>query len=294
MTRGIAALTYARPCNLIPLPRRTFAVLFGNGSLGGVATTMTKQARFDTNFAEIAQTFGSWNNSRTTLDVNRGIGNRLAVRASAVYTDTDGWREKQFEKVRAAFLTTSFSLASDSPVIAERFKDLQLTADHRIGDLFLQAAIDVNRSNQRINNIDVRNSNVMYVDINRILPNDTANTHFLQRYYEPANWNGKTVLWKPDGPADWGTLTYTPVYSPASYYTVVATMGYTLRLERKREVRFDLRVNNLLNAQGPIFGVSTALRPKNGDLTTPARVTVANVYSYKTPASVNLTTTLKF
>jgi hypothetical protein len=87
---------------------------------------------------------------------------------------------------------------------------------------------------------------------------------------------------------------YTPVYSPASYYTVVATFGYTYRLKNKRELRFDLRINNLLNDQGPIFGVSTALRPRGGDLTTPARETVPNVYSYKQPASINLTTTLRF
>jgi hypothetical protein len=59
-------------------------------------------------------------------------------------------------------------------------------------------------------------------------------------------------------------------------------------------VRFDFRVNNLLNAQGPIFTGSTALRPKGGDLTSPARETVPNVYAYKTPASVNFTTTLRF
>jgi outer membrane receptor protein involved in Fe transport len=297
------------------------AVLFGNGSLGGVATTTTKQARFDSNFTEIGQTFGSWNNSRTTLDVNRSVGERVAVRAAAVYQDSDGWRDKQFDKIRAAFLTTSFkvarnttlrlegeygeskrnqtfsnltdqlsgwdgkttfsgrldtlpsnanalgvtrraagylvfnpfsgvnavmnyqndpttlvggannqaplagfvqgslpsfgssgsnilysynlpgdrfanaiagsafhlpskafSLASDTPVIAERFKDLQLTVDHRIGGLFLQAAADVNRANQRINNIDVRGSNTMYIDINRVLPDGSANTHFLQPY----------------------------------------------------------------------------------------------------------------
>jgi len=40
--------------------------------------------------------------------------------------------------------------------------------------------------------------------------------------------------------------------------------------------------------------VSTALRPKDGDLTSPARVTVANVYSYKTPTAISLTSTLKF
>ena len=297
------------------------AILFGNSGLGGVSTVTTKQARFGNNFTEIGQTFGSWNNSRTTLDVNRALSDRLAVRTAAVYGDTEGWRDKQFEKIRAAFLTTtfklsrhttvraegeygeskrnqtftnltdqlsgwdgkttfsgrvdtlpsnsnalgvsrrstgyhvlnpfsgvdavmsyqndpitlaggansqtplagflqgslpsfasananilyalnlpgnrfenaiagsafrlpskSFSLASDAPVIQERFKDLQLTFDHRIGDLYLQAAADINRANQRINNIDVRNSNIMYVDINRVLPNGAPNTHFLQPY----------------------------------------------------------------------------------------------------------------
>ncbi len=79
-----------------------------------------------------------------------------------------------------------------------------------------------------------------------------------------------------------------------SYYTVVATLGYTLRLEKRRELRFDLRVNNVLNDQGPLYSVSTALRPKGGDLTSPARETVANIYAYKQPVSVNLTTTLRF
>ena len=87
---------------------------------------------------------------------------------------------------------------------------------------------------------------------------------------------------------------YTPVYSPSSYHVVVATLGYSLRLAKRRELRFDLRVNNVLNDQGPVYSVSTALRPKGGDLTTPARETVANVYAYKQPVSFNLTTTLRF
>lgn len=297
------------------------AILFGNGSLGGVATTMTKQARFDSAFTQISQGIGSWTNFRTTVDVNRPIGSRFAVRAAAVHGDTDGWRDKQFDQIRAGFVTASwkiartttlriegeygeskrnqtfsnlsdrlsgwdgrttfsgrldtlpananalgvtrrgtgylvydpfsgvnaimnyqndpttmsggennqvplagfvqgslpsfssaganilysfnlpgnrfdnavsgsefripgkaFSLASDAPVIHERFKDVQLTFDHRIGNLFLQVAADINRNRQNVYNIDVRNSNVMYIDINRVLPNGAANPHFLQPY----------------------------------------------------------------------------------------------------------------
>jgi hypothetical protein len=87
---------------------------------------------------------------------------------------------------------------------------------------------------------------------------------------------------------------YTPVYSPAAYYTTVATASYTFRFANHRELRLDLRINNLLNDQGPIFAGNTALRPKGGDLTSPARETVPNVYAYKTPISFNLTSTLKF
>ena len=297
------------------------AILFGNGSLGGVASTMTKQARFDAPFTQLTQGIGSWRNFRTTLDVNRPLGSRFAVRAAVVHADTEGWRDKQFDAIRAAFLTASwkiarhttlrlegeygearrnqtfsnlsdqlsgwdgrttfsgradtlpananalgvtrrgagylvydpfsgvnaimnyqndpitlaggannqvplagfvqgalpsfasaganllysynlpgqrfanaiagsafrlpsksFSLASDAPVIHERFKDVQLTFDHRIGDLFFQVAADVNRNRQNVYNIDVRGSNTMYIDINRVLPNGAPNPHFLEPY----------------------------------------------------------------------------------------------------------------
>jgi outer membrane receptor protein involved in Fe transport len=297
------------------------AILFGNGSLGGVASTMTKQARFDSAFTQLTQGVGSWSNFRTTLDVNRPLGERVAVRTALVDAHSEGWRDKQFDKIRAAFVTVSwkvarhttlrvegeygearrnqtfsnladqlsgwdgrtvfsgradtlpananalgvtrrgsgylvydpfsgvnaimnyqndpttlaggannqvplagfvqgalpsfassganilyslnlpaqrfanaiagsafrlparsFSLASDAPVIHERFKDVQVTLDHRIGPVFLQVAADLNRNRQNVYNIDVRGSNTMYIDINRVLPNGAPNPHFLQPY----------------------------------------------------------------------------------------------------------------
>ncbi|MEN9635539.1 MAG: hypothetical protein RL077_3943 [Verrucomicrobiota bacterium] len=318
--------TYNSPNDSYAVERFDFgrgpnAILFGNGSLGGVASTMTKQARFDAPSTQISQGFGSWSNFRSTLDVNRPLGSRFAVRAAAVYSDSQGWRDKQFDSIRAAFITAtwkiardttlrmegeygevqrnqtfsnlsdqlsgwdgrttfggradtlpsnanalgvtrrgggylvydpfsgvnaimnyqndpitmaggannqvplagfiqgalpsfassganllysvglpgnrfdnaiggsafrvpaaSFSLASDAPVIHERFKDWQLTFDHRLGDLFFQVAGDINRNRQNVYNIDVRGSNTMYIDINRALPNGAANPHFLQPY----------------------------------------------------------------------------------------------------------------
>ncbi len=318
--------TYNSPNDSYAVERFDFsrgpnAILFGNGSLGGVASTMTKQARFDSSFTQLAQSVGSWQNYRTTLDTNRVLARDVAVRFAAVYGDSGGWRDKQFDEIRAAFLTgswrisrhttlrlegeygearrnqtftnladqlsgwdgrttfsgrldtvpananalgvtrrgagylvydpfsgvnaimnyqndpitlagganaqvplagfiqgslpsfasaganllyafnlpanrfanaiagsafrlpsTRFSLASDAPVIHERFRDLQLTLDHRLGDVFLQFAGDINRNRQNVYNIDVRGSNTMFVDINRVLPNGATNPHFLQPY----------------------------------------------------------------------------------------------------------------
>ena len=318
--------TYNSPNDSYAVERFDFsrgpnAILFGNGSLGGVASTTTKQARLDSAFTQLTQGVGSWSNFRTTLDVNRPLGERFAVRAALVEANSGGWRDKQFDKIRAGFLTASwkiarytllrlegeygearrnqtfsnlsdqlsgwdgrtvfsgradtlpananalgvtrrgagylvydpfsgvnaimnyqndpitlaggannqvplagfvqgalpsfassganllyslnlpgqrfanaiagsafrlpskaFSLASDAPVIHERFKDVQLTLDHRIGPVFLQLAADLNHNRQNVYNIDVRGSNVMYVDINRVLPNGAANPHFLQPY----------------------------------------------------------------------------------------------------------------
>ncbi len=88
---------------------------------------------------------------------------------------------------------------------------------------------------------------------------------------------------------------YTAVFTPNSYYTVVARIGYTLKLKDRRDLIFNLAANNVLNAQGPIYASgSTALRPLKGDYSSPARETVANIYALKEPISFKFTTTLKF
>ncbi|PTX98404.1 Plug domain-containing protein [Opitutus sp. ER46] len=298
------------------------AVLFGNGSLGGVPTTMTKQARFDQTFAELSQSVGSWSNFRTTADVNRSFGKKFAARLALVHVDSDGWRDRYFSRIKSAFLTLSykltpettvrvegeygetarnstfnnltdrlsgwdgkttfsgllaklpsnansigvsrrpagyqvwdpfsglnavmnyqndpmtmgggenrqvpiagylqgqtlpgfnsnnsnihysfniperrfdnaisgshfvipsrtFSLATDWPVLTERFRDLQFTIDHRIKNIYIQLAADANRTDQRTYTMDVRSSNQMYIDINNLLPNGAPNPHVLYPY----------------------------------------------------------------------------------------------------------------
>ena len=86
---------------------------------------------------------------------------------------------------------------------------------------------------------------------------------------------------------------YTPVYTPDDFYLVTGSLGYSWRLKDGRELRANLVINNLLNDRGPIYSQSTAVRPKGGDYTSPARETVADGYGLKQPISYNLTLTLR-
>ena len=85
----------------------------------------------------------------------------------------------------------------------------------------------------------------------------------------------------------------TQVYGLRDSVNVVASFGYTLRLAEKRELVVDLRVNNVLNRRGPMYG-STVQRPKDNDYTSAARVATPTGFSLPQPIDWQLTATLKF
>jgi outer membrane receptor protein involved in Fe transport len=316
---------YSAPMDSYSVERFDFgrgpnSILFGNGTLGGLSSTMTKIARVGQRFGSISQTLGSWRRSRSTIDANVPLGDRLAVRAAAVYADRDDWRQRGFDKTRAAFLTSTFkvardtvirlegeygegarsnpftnisdqfsgwdgvttfsgplttlpadanargitrraaspvldpfsgvnaimnyqfepvtlpgganaqvpiagmtsgslptfntananllysihvpadrfanaiagssfrmpserfTLSRDTPLFQQRYADVQLTADHRIGEVFLQAGIDMNQTTQETHTLEARGATQVYIDINRVLPNGAPNPHFLEPY----------------------------------------------------------------------------------------------------------------
>ncbi|MEI6467406.1 MAG: TonB-dependent receptor plug domain-containing protein, partial [Verrucomicrobiota bacterium] len=77
------------------------AALFNIGagsSLAGGLGAQTKKARYDRPFDTIAVSYGSWDYKRTTVDVNRPLTDKLAVRGNAVWFDKGGWRMAQWEK----------------------------------------------------------------------------------------------------------------------------------------------------------------------------------------------------
>lgn len=85
---------------------------------------------------------------------------------------------------------------------------------------------------------------------------------------------------------------YTPVYA-AGYTVATATLGYTWHASRDRTIDFNLRIDNLLNDDKPHYS-STILRPPDGDITNPARVSVGRFFWYQVPRSYNLTMRVAF
>jgi outer membrane receptor protein involved in Fe transport len=84
------------------------SILFGNGSLSGVSSSTTKRAQTNRQSESVQLSVGSWRNYRATVDLNQPLNERFAVRASAVWGDSSGWRLKDFDKRKAAFLTATF------------------------------------------------------------------------------------------------------------------------------------------------------------------------------------------
>ena len=80
----------------------------GGNALGGGLGAQTKRARYDRPFETIAATVGSWGYKRTTLDVNRPLTDKLAVRGNAVWFDRNGWRLNEFEKTKGVTATGSY------------------------------------------------------------------------------------------------------------------------------------------------------------------------------------------
>lgn len=82
------------------------------------------------------------------------------------------------------------------------------------------------------------------------------------------------------------------VYQPA-YTTATATLNYNWRVNRKLTVDLSLRISNLFDYAKPIY-FSTTLRPPDGDLTNPARVSTPVNYFWITPRNYTLSATVKF
>ncbi len=117
------------------------SILFGNGSLGGVSSATTKRAKTDRPFQTIKMAIGSGSEQRlrSELDVNQPLLNgKAAVRATVLWQDSDGWRDRDFDNRRAAFLTTTLKPFKNTEIRleGEYYKNARQRARSDIQDRF--------------------------------------------------------------------------------------------------------------------------------------------------------------
>jgi outer membrane receptor protein involved in Fe transport len=120
-----------------------------------------------------------------------------------------------------------------------------------------------------------------------------------------AGYRGSDTIVDPNNPAlaidDPTVSAATSVYAP-SYYKGVASLSYTFKLKQGRALQLDFNVDNLFNRREPIYGSAggtigtnaTSLRPRNGDVSSLARVTVPTNFSYLVPRNYTFSAKLSF
>ncbi|MBI5766531.1 MAG: hypothetical protein HZA93_01965 [Verrucomicrobia bacterium] len=102
------------------------AVLFNTGAnsvLGGGISSQTKRARLDRDADTVGVTVGSWDNYRFTLDVNRRLTDKLAVRGNLLWQDKQGYMDHEFEKRKGVTLDATYRLTPKTEVRAQFLND---------------------------------------------------------------------------------------------------------------------------------------------------------------------------
>ena len=119
--RGLVSADFTRDLYLTSIPwegynveavdiqRGPNAILFGQGSAGGVINTRTKQAMLLKNFGEVSVRLDQYGSMRGTVDLNQVlIEDELAVRFAGVYSATEYQQDPAFEDSDREFIAIRY------------------------------------------------------------------------------------------------------------------------------------------------------------------------------------------
>jgi outer membrane receptor protein involved in Fe transport len=95
------------------------AMLFGEASVGGVATTWTKQAKLNRKIRVLSLKLDSFGTLRGALDYNYSPTKKFAIRVNALHADSKGWQEEQATRQKAFHIATSVSITKNTQFRAE-------------------------------------------------------------------------------------------------------------------------------------------------------------------------------
>ncbi|PKL97798.1 MAG: TonB-dependent siderophore receptor, partial [Gammaproteobacteria bacterium HGW-Gammaproteobacteria-9] len=112
-------------------------MIFGRGGSGGLINRVTKQANWSDR-SEIGLSYGSWDKRRMTGDFNQGVNENVAVRLTAMFEDSDSFRDHS-ELERWAINPTATFRLSDATTVEVGYEHFE---DDRIVDRGVPAQID--------------------------------------------------------------------------------------------------------------------------------------------------------
>lgn len=77
------------------------AVLFGTGDYSGTINAVTRKAVLGKDSINLKLSYGSWDNRRATLGINRSVTDTVAVRVDTLWQDRNGWQDFESEMKKA-------------------------------------------------------------------------------------------------------------------------------------------------------------------------------------------------
>ncbi len=96
------------------------AILFGQGAFGGNANSVTKRAQFSGEPKTTVKVgYGSWDYRRYTLDDNRQLSDRLAIRTNLLWHEAQGWRDFELEQKKAITLAATWKITDRTELLLE-------------------------------------------------------------------------------------------------------------------------------------------------------------------------------
>lgn len=101
----------------IEFDRGPNSILFGIGTVGGVLSTYTKQARLDKDFVTPQLVFDSNGSLRFTMDANRRLlKNKLGLRLNVLTERKEGWQDQDIDTQKAADLAINYQLTDRTSI----------------------------------------------------------------------------------------------------------------------------------------------------------------------------------
>src|SRR4029077_4603293 len=88
----------------VDMARGPNSAVFGAGGVGGTMNSMTKKAEPARPITELQMRLASFDTYRFTLDVNRAITEKIAIRVNVLRHDQGSWRDNLFQTKGGATL----------------------------------------------------------------------------------------------------------------------------------------------------------------------------------------------